>query len=156
TAQAAQNQAETERLEADRQRQEAIRQRERAEDHLYIARIGQAEGALRLYDSATARGLLDLCRPRPGAPDRPGWEWPCLDRGCSRELKPIALPTTAQSMCVAVSPDGRLLAVGCWAADVWNREVQNPGQFAPVPAYLISLPDGRVRHELPGHNLVVH
>ena len=112
-AQAAQKQAEADRLEADRHRQEADRQRQRAEQHLYIARIGQAEGALRLYDAATARGLLDLCRPGPGEPDRRGWEWSYLDQWCSPELRTIALPTAAESHSVAVSPDGRLLAVGC-------------------------------------------
>ena len=142
-AQAAQKQAEADRLEADRQR-------ERAEQQVYIARIGQAEGALRLFDAATARGLLDRCRPGPGEPDRRGWEWSYLDQWCRPELRAIALPTAAQSRCVAVSPDGRLLAVGCWDPDAVNAD-----RHLPVPAYLISLPDGRVRHELVGHNLLV-
>ena len=99
---------------------------------------------------ATARGLLDQCRPGPGEPDRRGWEWFYLDQWCSPELRTMALPTAAQSRCLAVSPDGRLLAVGCWDPDAVNR-----GEFPPVPAYLISLPDGRVRHELAGHSLLV-
>ena len=49
-----------------------------------------------------------------------------------------------------MSPDGRLLAVGCWDPDAVTA-----GRIPPVPAYLIGLPDGRVRHELAGHNLVV-
>ena len=140
---AAQKQAEIQRGEADRWRQ-------RVEQNLYNARIGQADGALRLFDSATARTLLDQCRPGPGEPDRRGWEWSYLDQWCSPELRTIALPTAAQSRCVAVSPDGRLLAVGCWDPDAVNHR-----EFPPVPVYLISLPDGRVRHELPGHHLVV-
>ncbi len=131
------------------------RQRERAEQHLYIARIGQAESALRLDDAATARGLLDQCRPGPGEPDRRGWEWSYLDQWCRPELRTIALPTTAQSFSVAVSPDGRLLAVGCWDPDAVTR-TRARGESPPVPAYLISLPDGRVRHELAGHNLIVN
>jgi WD40 repeat protein/serine/threonine protein kinase/Flp pilus assembly protein TadD len=134
---------------------QADRQRELAEQHLYIARIGQAEGALRLYDGATARGLLDQCRPSGGEPDRRGWEWSYLDQWCHPELRTIALPTAAQSYCVAVSPDGRLLAVGCWDPDAVNRRAVNRDVFPPVPAYLISLPDGRVLHELPGHNVSV-
>jgi WD40 repeat protein/tetratricopeptide (TPR) repeat protein len=149
TTQAALAQAKADRFEADRQRK-------RAEQHLYIARIGQAESALRLYDDATARGLLDLCRPGPGESDRRGWEWSYLHQWCSPELKTIAMPTTTQPRCVAMSPDGRFLAVGCWAPNDWNSEVKIPGQFSPVPAYLISLPDGRVRHELAGHNLDVN
>jgi WD40 repeat protein/tetratricopeptide (TPR) repeat protein len=154
-AQAAQKQAEADRLDTDRHRVEADRQRERAEDHLYIARIGQAESALRLDDAATARGLLDLCRPRPGDADRRGWEWSYLDRWCHPELRTIGLPTNAQSYCLAGTPDGRTLAVGCWDPDAVNRSATNPAEVSSVPVYLISLPDGRIRHELAGHNLAV-
>jgi eukaryotic-like serine/threonine-protein kinase len=150
-AQAAQKQAEADRLEGDRQRREADRQRQRAEQHLYIARVGQAEGALRLYDAGTARGLLDLCHPGPGEPDRRGWEWSYLDQWCNPELRTIALPTAAESHAVAVSPDGRLLAIGCSAPYTMST-----GEDPPVPAYVVSLPDGRVRHELGGHRRFVH
>jgi WD40 repeat protein/tetratricopeptide (TPR) repeat protein len=163
-AEAAQKRAVADRREAERQREraeqhqeqaeaerrEAGRQRERAEQHLYTARIGQAVSALRLDDPATARGLLDLCRPGPGEPDC-RWEWSYLEQWCRSELRTIALPTAAQSSCLAVSPDGRLLAVGCWDPDAWNA-----WKTPPVPAYLISLPDGRVRHELLGHKLYVY
>ena len=37
-----------------------------------------------------------------------------------------------------------------------NRIVQNPDVFQPVSTYLISLPDGLVRHELGGHDLKVN
>jgi WD40 repeat protein/tetratricopeptide (TPR) repeat protein len=137
--------------QAEAERHEAERHRERAEQNLYISRIGQAEGALRLFDSSTARGLLDQCRPEPGGTDRRGWEWSYLDQWCSPELTTLALPTTADTHCVAVSPDGRLLAVGC-AAPFTMGTTENP----PVPAYVVSLPDGRVRHELLGHTRFVN
>jgi serine/threonine protein kinase len=79
------------RARAEAERSEADRQRQRAEQNLYIARIGQAESALRLEDAATARGLLGQCRPRPGEPDRRGWEWAYLDQWCHPELRTIAL-----------------------------------------------------------------
>ena len=104
-----------------------------AEQNLYISRLGQAEGALRLFDSATARGLLDLCRPGPGEPDRRGWEWSYLDQWCNPELRALALPTTLDSHSVAVSPDGRLLAVGCAP----TNGLTSGTPFPPVPAYLI-------------------
>jgi eukaryotic-like serine/threonine-protein kinase len=97
-------QAEVERREAERHRERAEQQRERAEQHLYVARIGQAESALRLFDSATARGLLDQCRPDPGGADRRGWEWLYLDQWCRPELRTISLPPTADTQAVAVSP----------------------------------------------------
>ena len=95
-------------------RTQAERQRERAEQHLYIARIGQAESALRLFDAATARGLLDQCRPGPGEPDRRGWEWSYLDQWCRPELqdhgpahrRPVPLPRREPRR---PPPGGRLL-----------------------------------------------
>ena len=65
-------------------------------------------------------------------------------------MRTIALPTDAESNCLAVSPDGRVLAVGCWDPVAVNRRLS-----PPVPAYVISLPDGQVRHELPGHKVSV-
>jgi eukaryotic-like serine/threonine-protein kinase len=130
----------------EREKLKAEAERERAEQNLYIARIGQAEGALRLFDLATARGLLDQCRPGPGVPDRRGWEWSYLEQWCNPELRTLALPTRLESHSVAVSPDGRLLAVGC--ASPFSLSSHD---FPRVPAYLISLPDGRVRHEFAGH-----
>src|SRR5262249_34205291 len=58
----------------------------------------------------------------------------------------------AETQAVAVSPDGRLLAVGCSCA---NRLAYEAGARPPEPAYLISLPDGRVQHELVGHHAYV-
>jgi WD40 repeat protein/predicted Ser/Thr protein kinase len=144
TAQGAQQQADAGRREADHQR-------ERAERNLYIARMGQANGALRLFDSTTARSLLDQCRPGPGEPDRRGWEWYYLDQWCRPELTTLALPTVAESHSIAVSPDGRLMAVGC--ALPFTRGTND---YPPVPAYLVSLTDGKVRHELAGHKRFVY
>ena len=127
-------------------RREADRPRERAEQHLYIARIGHAEGALRLFDSATARTLLDQCRPGPSEPDHRGWEWFYLDQWCRPELRTLSLPTEVDSHSVAVSPDGRLLAVGCSTHPDLHH-----GAGPNVPAYLVGLPDGGIRHELGGH-----
>ena len=135
---------------ADVGRTEVARQAERAEHHLYIARIGQAESALRLFDVATARGLLDRYRPRPGEPDRRGWEWFYLDQWCSPELRTIQVPTTDDTHSIAVSPDGRLLAVGCASPYVFGT----PNRPA-VSAYLIDLAEGKVLHKLTGHKSFV-
>src|SRR5262249_51025590 len=104
------------------------------------------ESALRLSDSATARSLLDRCRPGPGEPDHRGWEWFYLDQWCRPELRTLSLPTEADSHAVAVSPDGRLLAIGCS-----THPDLPPGAGPNVSAYLVGLPDGGVRHELGGH-----
>jgi serine/threonine protein kinase/WD40 repeat protein/tetratricopeptide (TPR) repeat protein len=134
----------------EREKLKAEAERQRAEQHLYIARIGQAEGALRLFDSATARGLLEQCRPGPGEPDRRGWEWFYLDQWCTPELRTLTLPTATETNALAMSPDGRLLAVGCSAP-----YAENTGAFPPVSVYLVSVSDGRVQHELGGHKRYV-
>jgi len=139
TAQAALKRADASRLEVEAQR-------DRAERNLYVARIGQAESSLRLFDSATARALLDQCIPESGGPDRRGWEWSYLDRWCRPELRTLTLPTSVDTHVVAVSPDGRFLAVGC--ARVFPAQT---GEHSPVPTYVIDLKNGKVRHELTGH-----
>ncbi len=125
-------------------------QRERAEQHLYIARIGQAEGALRLSDAATARALLDKCRPEDDGTDRRGWEWFYLDRWCRPELRTISLPAPDNTQAVAVSRDGRILAVG--SASPFLQ--QGRREFS-ASTYLINLPEGTIRHELVGHKLFI-
>jgi WD40 repeat protein len=139
TAQAAHGQAEAER-------QKAEGHRERAEQHLYFARIGEAESSLRLLDSITPRTLLDKYLPAPGVPDRRGWEWFYLDQWCRPELRTLTLPVAPETQAVAVSPGGDLVAVAC--SDPWgvDTKVQQP-----VPAYLLSIADGTVRHTLAGH-----
>ena len=132
---------------ADAGRTEVARHAERAEHHLYIARIGQAEGALRLFDVTTARGLLDQCRPKPGDPDRRGWEWFYLDQWCNPELRTLKVPSTDDTHSVAVSPDGRLLAIGCARPNTLGTDDR-----PPVSAFVIDLLDGHVLHELKGHN----
>ena len=135
--------AEAAEKRADAGRTEVARHADRAEHHLYIARIGQAEGALRLLDVTTARGLLDQCRPKPGDPDRRGWEWFYLDQWCNPELRTLKIPVADDTHSIAVSPDGRLVAIGCAKSNFLGTK-----ERPPVSAYLIDLVDGQVRHEL--------
>jgi WD40 repeat protein/serine/threonine protein kinase/tetratricopeptide (TPR) repeat protein len=139
------------RVAAQKAQTQAVLERQRAEHHLYIARIGQAESALRLFDSDTAQALLDQCRPEPGGSDRRGWEWFYLYQWCRPELRTISLPTTADTQAVAVSPDGQLLAVGCSQPYAWLS-----GEDPPAPAFVIGLRDGTVRHALDGHRSYVY
>jgi WD40 repeat protein/serine/threonine protein kinase len=136
--------------EAEANHREAEAQRVRAESNLYIARIGQAESSLRLFDSVTARALLDQCIPKSGEPDRRGWEWSYLDRWCRPELQTVNLPATAESNAIAVSTDGRFTVVGC--AALFSDQV---AKRLVVPTYVIDLKDGKRRHELAGHGTCV-
>ena len=145
TAQAALKKAEASHREAEAQR-------DRAERNLYAARIGQAESSLRLFDSATARALLDQCIPEPGGPDRRGWEWSYLDRWCQPELRTWKLPTSCGNECRRREPRrpfprGRLCDRLCRPAGSASRV---------VPTYVIDLKDGKIRHELAGHGTWVY
>ncbi len=131
---------------ADANRREAEAERDRAEKNLYIARIGQAESSLRLYDSVTARALLDQCIPESGGPDRRGWEWSYLDRWCRPELRTLNVTSSSETNVIAVSPDGRLVVVGC--APEFPRQ-QSPDSVVSI--YVIDLDLGKLRHKLAGH-----
>ncbi len=135
---------------ADSSRRETEAQRDRAEGSLYGARIDKAESSLRLYDSKTARALLDQCIPEPGSTDRRGWEWSYLDKWCQPELRNLKVPTTWETNVVAASADGRFLVVGCAAA--FSHQTQRK---SVVPAYVIDVNDGKVLHELPGNSTFV-
>ena len=131
--------AQTALKKAEANHREAEAQRDRAESNLYVARIGQAESSLRLYDSVTARALLDQCIPESGGPDRRGWEWSYLDRWCRPELQTVKVPASCGDECRRCEPRrpfprGRLCGV------VFRPEVRKP----VVPTYVIDLKDGKV------------
>ncbi|MHB1560327.1 MAG: protein kinase domain-containing protein [Isosphaeraceae bacterium] len=143
------------RLSAQAALERAERDREVAEQNVYVARIGQAEAALRLGSPGTARGLLDACRPEAGGKDRRGWEWSYLDFCCTPQLRVISLinPETSRehsTHTLALSPDGELLAVG--TADQLASRV---GEGDKVSTYLVGRVDGKVRKELRGHRTLV-
>jgi serine/threonine protein kinase/WD40 repeat protein/tetratricopeptide (TPR) repeat protein len=139
------------RLSAQSALERAERDREQAEQNLYITRIGQADSALRLLSPATARGLLDACRPGPGGKDRRGWEWAFLDYWCNPQLRLISLFDPGRSVehsthVLAQSPDGELLAVGTVDPSPFLE-----GEGFEVPVFLVGRTDGEVRKELRGH-----
>jgi WD40 repeat protein len=126
-------------------------QRDRAEHNLYVARIGQAESALRLLDWFTAGTLLDQCVPEAGRNDLRGWEWSFLNQWCRPELRTVTLPIGGYGNVIvpnvlAVSPDGRLLVVGCATAFAFAA-----GKNLSVPTYVLDLGDGKLERELAGH-----
>jgi WD40 repeat protein len=80
---------------------------EQAQAHLYVAHVTLAQQAVEANDDGRALDLLELQLPRPGQPDRRGWEWYYL-RGRCRILRTFAGPCHALSW----SRDGCWLAVG--------------------------------------------
>ncbi len=98
----------------------------------YVADIGLAQQSLKDGNLAKAVQLLEKHLPTPGEPDLRGFEWRFLWE-LSRGDEHDSLPRQDAAInCLAVSPDGRLLAV-C-ARDVisiWNLETRT--RVADVP-----------------------
>jgi WD40 repeat protein len=80
---------------------------EQAQAHLYVAHINLAQQALEANDDGRALDLLELHVPRPGQPDRRGWEWDYLRGRCQ-----IVRTLAGQCHSLSWSPNGRWLAVG--------------------------------------------
>src|SRR5205823_685352 len=82
------------RGEAVGQRAAAEQRRQEAEDNLYFSRVAQARLEQRLNSHASARRLLDLCRPPDDGAGRRGWEWHYLYGLLDADLLTIAAPHT--------------------------------------------------------------
>jgi WD40 repeat protein len=141
TAQAALKSAEANHIEA-------VAQRERAERHLYAARISLAENALRQDDSQTAGGILDKCLPEPGRPDLRGFEWHYLEHWRRPEVAVMEAASADPALAVAASPDGRFVAVGGGGISSSSDPLQDG---RPASLLVFDAHDGRPIHTLAGH-----
>ena len=86
-----------------------------AEHLAYASDMNLIQQALSVNNLGRARELLDRYRPKPGETDQRGWEWRYLWQQCRSEALMELHPKpsiAAQVTSLAVSPDGRLLAVG--------------------------------------------
>jgi eukaryotic-like serine/threonine-protein kinase len=95
--------------EAERLAAAESAERRKAETNLYRSRVAQAALLWQSNNVAGALEQLDLCAPANGKPDLRGWEWHYLRRLCNTEDYALPQPYWVQAM--AVSPDGRELAV---------------------------------------------
>jgi WD40 repeat protein/serine/threonine protein kinase len=100
--------------EVDRANGELVTANRVLEANLYLYRIALAERELMINHAARAEQLLDSCRA-----DQRGWEWHFLKRRVHEE--PLVLTENAPASGVfglAVSPNGKILAAGCWDGKV--------------------------------------
>ncbi len=123
--------------EAESQRKAAEEARQLAQAQAYAADIYLAQQALEANNLGRARQLLGLHRPASGQPDLRNWEWRYLWQKCRGDASLKLSVQTNGSACVAVSSDGRWLAVR--------------GAFdAKIPIFDISAPDApRMVSQLP-------
>ena len=90
------------RAEADRRAQESEMARAQADaarrelgDELYVSRLHLVQSAFEADQVGRGLALLDLERPRPGEPDRRGFEWHYWRRrahGERRAWRPLPAP----------------------------------------------------------------
>jgi hypothetical protein len=119
--------AEGRRLEADARRLEAEQarsaserdqaalksERDRAEAHLYAARMSLAQSAWDAANTGQVVNLLESERPDPKRIDLRGWEWHYYNRLCNAELRTFRDPGAIGYLSFAAfAPGGRLVASG--------------------------------------------
>ncbi|MDX1946374.1 MAG: hypothetical protein SFU86_13315, partial [Pirellulaceae bacterium] len=144
----AQQEEEKQRKLADEQRAQAVAARLAAEEARkkeeyegYVAKIGLAAAKIEENAFDHALALLAECPPHLR-----NWEWGRLNYLCTRNVKSYhaGLPLEA----VAVSPDGKKLAMGGWGSEVRIVEVDSGKPLAVLPtgaSYVFALafsPDG--------------
>jgi WD40 repeat protein/serine/threonine protein kinase len=93
------------------QRDLAEDRRRVADHHLYAFRLRQAAEALRARRFEKAQEILRDCRPEPGEDDPREFAWHYLWRESSSDVAVLSERTESVTS-LAVSPDGRTLAIG--------------------------------------------
>ncbi len=120
---AAQNQAVAAQAGEAKLRRQAQADELAARQRAYASDMNMAKQALDVNNLGRALRLLNRQRPRPGQRDLRGWEWRYL-RGQARSDASFTLCQQSNPICsLAVSPDGRWLAVGTWHREglsVWD------------------------------------
>jgi WD40 repeat protein/serine/threonine protein kinase len=107
-AEQAEKEAKKQQLAAELATAEVTRQKNRAEQHLYVARMTLAQQA---WESAHIARLLELLSPyAPGQPQAHlrGFEWYYLWRVCHSEL--FSVPHSHEVYCVAFARGGQTMA----------------------------------------------
>jgi len=83
-----------------------------ADQRLYVSTLGQAQIALESEDATRLTQLIAAVeKPPQSGPDPRGWEWYYLN-GIARNLIRTFATDGCDASSVALSPDGRLLAIG--------------------------------------------
>jgi WD40 repeat protein len=123
------------------------RGKEAAWRYQYVADMLVAPAAWETNNLGRLRELLGRYEPRPGREDVRGFEWFYLWRLAHQERRTLAGPAK-QINCVAVSPDGKLIAAGSvdksvylWDAATGANKEKLLGSTLPVTGVAFS-PDG--------------
>jgi eukaryotic-like serine/threonine-protein kinase len=113
--------------------------KERANLHLYVARMQTAQQAWRDGNIVRVKQLLDETLPGPDRPDLRGFEWHYLRRRVDAE--PMTLRAHSDGLgSMSVSPDGRYVATS-GRGDLWDAKTRT---FRGGAVKVWELPTGRV------------
>jgi WD40 repeat protein len=110
---------------AEDARQREAEQRSLAEARAYAADINLAQQALAKNNFGGARQLLDRHYPQPGQTNRPGWEWRYLWGQSRSDALFKVTQKIGTIISLAVSSDGRTLAVGLLEGGVSVLDISN-------------------------------
>ena len=121
--------ANLERARAEVNEQKAVQseareaqQRQDAEAHAYAADMYSAHQALLADDLGKTLLLLDRYRPGTGREHLRGFEWRYLAAETRSEAQAMDTSSTKAAFRLALSPDGRTLAVGCYDGAIELRD----------------------------------
>jgi len=132
------------------QRQRLIAEKNASETrlNLYAADVAMASKVIQEGDYGRARRTLEQLRPKPGETDLRGFEWFYLWNLCRGDEIATLSGHSGTVMCVAYSPDGRVLASGSqdgtvriWSAS--ERKLIKKLTLTHLPVWSIAFtPDG--------------
>jgi WD40 repeat protein len=123
------------------------RGKEAAWRYQYVADMLVAPAAWETNDLGRLRELLGKYEPRPGREDLRGFEWFYLWRLAHGERRTLAGPAK-EIKCVAVSPDGKLIAAGSEDKNVYLWDAATGADKGKLPGGTLSVngvafsPDG--------------
>ncbi len=98
--------------EQSRLREEAVAAQKKEAALRYASDMSLAQQALAMNDLGRARRLLEAHRPSPGEVDLRGWEWRYLWQESRSDALLTLCRQSSEIWSLAVSPDGKWLAVG--------------------------------------------
>jgi WD40 repeat protein len=139
----AENEAHKAQLAEAQLRRQAETGWDKAREQAALARLNEYVADVNLVNQALVAGnygravqLLEKHRPQAGMPDQRGFEWRFLWQLSRGDEHAILTSEDSEMMCMAASPSGDLLAVGCpETVDIYDIRTKERRQTLPKGAF---------------------